>query len=257
MMKTNKITKYLFKRQIVILGEMYLVTFLAIYILPLLLSIITGSLRSYSFGNILKNSPITGFFTFFMFIIATLSYENFKFLIQNGISRKTFFEAQITVYGLFILIGNTINLLYNYLIYTPMAHRSDFDLFMAVYAKFFNHGLTSVGAHFIFSALILVTMTLIGMTIGSFLSLFSRTWQRIILVATPIIGGVTLIYIFSALRTSSFKMTWVETFAEFIFGYHRSGIFNPFPMMGFMLIVNIALLVIIRYLFSKKQLKRE
>ncbi|MFT9201511.1 MAG: ABC transporter permease, partial [Lentilactobacillus hilgardii] len=113
-MKTSQITKYLFKRQIVILGEMYLVTFAAIYILPLLLSLITGTLHDYSFVRILKTSPITGFFSFFMFVIATLSYENFKFLIQNGISRKTFFEAQITVYGLFILIGNTVNLVYNY-----------------------------------------------------------------------------------------------------------------------------------------------
>ncbi|MFT8389510.1 MAG: ABC transporter permease, partial [Lentilactobacillus hilgardii] len=122
-MKTSQITKYLFKRQIVILGEMYLVTFAAIYILPLLLSLITGTLHDYSFVRILKTSPITGFFSFFMFVIATLSYENFKFLIQNGISRKTFFEAQITVYGLFILIGNTVNLVYNYLIYTPMTNR--------------------------------------------------------------------------------------------------------------------------------------
>ncbi|MCI1922697.1 MAG: ABC transporter permease [Lentilactobacillus buchneri] len=256
-MKTSQITKYLFKRQIVILGEMYLVTFAAIYILPLLLSLITGTLHDYSFVRILKTSPITGFFSFFMFVIATLSYENFKFLIQNGISRKTFFEAQITVYGLFILIGNTVNLVYNYLIYTPMTNRDTFNIFMTAYAKFFSNGIITVIFNFIFSALTLVIMTLIGMTIGSFLSLFSKTWQRILLVATPIIGGVTMIYIINALETSSLKMTWVEHFAEFILGYHRSGIYNPFPMMAFMLLISVIMLAIVRYLFSKKQLKRE
>jgi hypothetical protein len=76
-------------------------------------------------------------------------------------------------------------------------------------------------------------------------------------VATPIIGGVTMIYIINALETSSLKMTWVEHFAELILGYHRSGIYNPFPMMAFMLLISVIMLAIVRYLFSKKQLKRE
>ncbi|GAF35250.1 hypothetical protein [Lentilactobacillus farraginis] len=256
-MKTNKITKYLFKKQVVILGEMYLVTFAAIYILPLILSLITGTLHDYSFVDILRTSPITGFFGFFMFVIATLSYENFKFLIQNGISRKTFFEAQITVYGLFLLIGNSINLLYNYFVYIPMTHKTTFNIFMAAYAKFFHNGLVAVLFNFIFSALILAFVTLVGMTIGSFLSLFSKTWQRILLVATPVIGGVTLIYLVNALETSSLKMTWVADLGSFILGYDRSGIYNPFPMIITLLLICIGLLLIIRYLFSKKQLKQE
>lgn len=257
-MKTKQVTKYLFRRQIIILGEMYLVTFVTIYLLPFLLSLITGTLGSYSFTNILKNSPISGFFGFFMFVLAALSYENFKFLIQNGISRTTFFEAQISVYGIFVLIGNSVNLLYNYAIYVPMTHRMSFNLFMSGYRYFFSNGGVTVLMNFIFSALTLALFTLMGMTIGSFLSLFSKTMQRILLVAVPIVGGVTLMYVVGAISNAAFRYTWIENFTKFILGYtSQSGVYNPFPVMVTMFILSAVMLFIVKYLFSKKQLKRE
>ncbi len=256
-MKTRAITKYLFKKQIVLLGEMYLIAFAAIYILPLLLSLISGTLSQYSFLNILRTSPISGFFNFFMFVISMLSYENFKMLIQNGISRKTFFEAQITVYGIFILIGNTINLLYNYLVFLPMTHRSTFNVFMALYQKYFDNGFEVLIFNFIFSACTLITTTLVGMMIGSFLSLFSKAWQRILLIGVPIIGAVTLIYMANVVVQHHLAVTWVAVVVKFMIGEGDSQILNPFPPLIFMVIFSLIMLAITRYLFSKKQLKRE
>ncbi|GEP22542.1 MAG: ABC transporter permease [Lentilactobacillus diolivorans] len=255
-MKTNQVTKYLFKKQIVLLGELYLFAFAIIFLLPLLLSVISGTLSDYSFVGLLKGAHIAALFGIFMIAISTLSYENFKFLIQNGISRKTFFEAQLTVYGILILIGNTINLFYDYLIVVPLTHASTFNTFMSLYADFFDNPFVSVTFNFIFSALLLVFGALAGMTVGSFMTLFSKLTQRIILIATPVVGVVTMAYVANATNNAHYQMSWVVNFAKFIIGENGNDVLNPFPMMGFLLVLSAIMIVIIRYLFAKKQLKK-
>lgn len=257
-MKTNKVTQYLFRRQIIGLFEMYAFLFVAFLILPFIFSLISGSLSDYSLAEQMRGTWITAAFGVYMFAISTLSYENFKFLIQNGISRTTFFEAQVTVYGLLILIGNTFNLFYQYVVLMPLVHAHNTNIFMSSYVNYFHNPFVGFIFNFIFSGLLLVVGTLIGMVIGNFLTLFSKIVQRIILIVTPIIAYITLMHTASKLiLDASFQMTWVANFAKFILGYRATGAYDPFPMMISMLVVAAVLLVIVKYLFSKKQLKRE
>ncbi len=174
-MKTNKVTQYLFRRQIIGLFEMYAFLFVAFLILPFIFSLISGSLSDYSLAEQMRGTWITAAFGVYMFAISTLSYENFKFLIQNGISRTTFFEAQVTVYGLLILIGNTFNLFYQYVVLMPLVHAHNTNIFMSSYVNYFHNPFVGFIFNFIFSGLLLVVGTLIGMVIGNFLTLFSRS----------------------------------------------------------------------------------
>ncbi|MGF2385931.1 ABC transporter permease [Lentilactobacillus otakiensis] len=257
-MKTNKVTKFLFRRQIIGLAEMYLFLFAAFLILPFLFSAISGSLDDYSLSRQMQGSWVTAAFGVYMFAISTLSYENFKFLIQNGISRPTFFNAQIVVNGLLILIGNTFNLVYQYLVLMPLVHARNTNIFMSSYSGYIHNSILDFIANFIFSGLLLVVGALFGMVIGNFLTLFSKFVQRIILIATPVIGYITLMYTASrVILDHNFQMTWVANFAKFILGYRATGSYDPFPMIVAMVVIAVVMLLITRYLFSKKQLKRE
>lgn len=89
-MKTNKVTKFLFRKQIIGLGEMYVLLFAAFLVLPFIFSLISGSLSDYSLADQMRGTWVTAAFGIYMFAISTVSYENFKFLIQNGVSRPTF-----------------------------------------------------------------------------------------------------------------------------------------------------------------------
>lgn len=257
-MKTNKVTKFLFRRQIIGLAEMYLFLFAAFLVLPFLFSAISGSLNDYSLTNQMQGSWVTAAFGLYMFVISTLSYENFKFLIQNGISRETFFNAQVIVNGLLILIGNTFNLVYQYAVLMPLGHARDTNIYMSSYAGYFNNPIVAFLFNFIFSGLLLIVGALSGMVIGNFLTLFSKFVQRIILISTPVIGYITVMYTASrVILDRDFQMTWVANFAKFVLGYRATGAYDPFPMIVSMLIVSVILFLITRYLFSKKQLKRE
>lgn len=90
-MKTKQVIKYLFKKQLPLIGVVYLTLIALIIILPFLLSVISGTLSSFSIVDQLRGGSVSAVFGFYIFVISTLSYENFKFLIQNGVSRSTFF----------------------------------------------------------------------------------------------------------------------------------------------------------------------
>ncbi|WP_243674150.1 hypothetical protein [Lentilactobacillus kisonensis] len=90
-MKTRQVTKYLFKKQLPQIGVVYLTLIALIIILPFLLAAVSGTLSSFSIIDQLRGGSVSAVFGLYIFVVSTLSYENFKFLIQNGISRKTFF----------------------------------------------------------------------------------------------------------------------------------------------------------------------
>lgn len=257
-MKTNKVTKFLFRKQIIGLGEMYVLLFAAFLVLPFIFSLISGSLSDYSLADQMRGTWVTAAFGIYMFAISTVSYENFKFLIQNGVSRPTFFNSQIIVNGLLILIGNTFNLAYQYLVLMPLVHAKNTNIFMSSYVGYFHNPFVGFIFNYLFSGLLMMVGALSGMVIGNFLTLFSKFIQRIILIVTPIVGYITVAYTASrVILDDRFQMTWVANFAKFILGYRSTGAYDPFPMIVTMVIMSVVMLLIVRYLFSKKQLKRE
>lgn len=256
-MKTKQVIKYLFKKQLPLIGVVYLTLIALIIILPFLLSVISGTLSSFSIVDQLRGGSVSAVFGFYIFVISTLSYENFKFLIQNGVSRSTFFEAQLSVNGLLILIGNTFNLLYGYLFLSPITDNAPFNLFTRVYDTYFSNPLVNGVLNFVMSALMLAVGSLLGMVIGNFLTLFSKVAQRLILIIAPITGGVVLLFIFKAMIDYRFRMSWVVNFAKLVLGYQSSGAYNPFALIISLIIFGAILVVVTRFLFTRKQLKRD
>lgn len=99
--------------------------------------------------------------------------------------------------------------------------------------------------------------SLLGMVIGSFLTLFSKVAQRLILIIAPITGGVVLLFIFKAMIDYRFRMSWVVNFAKLVLGYQSSGAYNPFALIISLIIFGAILIVVTRFLFARKQLKRD
>ncbi|EHO48267.1 hypothetical protein [Lentilactobacillus kisonensis] len=256
-MKTRQVTKYLFKKQLPQIGVVYLTLIALIIILPFLLAAVSGTLSSFSIIDQLRGGSVSAVFGLYIFVVSTLSYENFKFLIQNGISRKTFFEAQLTVNGLLILIGNTFNLLYGYLFLSPITNNASFNLFTRVYDSYFSNPILNGVLNFVMSGLLLVVGALLGMVIGNFLTLFSKVIQRLILIIGPISGGIVLLFIASAMIDHRFQMSWVVNFAKLVLGYQGATSYNPFALIISLLIFGVILAGITRFLFGRKQLKRD
>ncbi|GHP14358.1 ABC transporter permease [Lentilactobacillus fungorum] len=256
-MKTSQVTKYLFKKQLPLIGVVYLTLIVLIVVLPFILALVSGTLSSFSVVDQLRSGSVSAVFGLYIFVISTLSYENFKFLIQNGISRKTFFEAQLTVNGLLVLIGNTFNLLYGYLFLSPITNHASFNLYTGAYAQYFTNPIINVALNFVMSGLLLAVGSLLGMVIGNFLTLFSKVVQRLILIIGPIAAGVVILFIAKAMIDYRFRMSWVVNFAKLILGYQASGGYNPFPLMITLLLFGCVLALIVRVLFARKQLKRD
>nr|WP_244048501.1 hypothetical protein [Lactiplantibacillus plantarum] len=93
--KVRNTTRYLLTEQLKMTGWSVLALFVVFGILPLLFAVITGNIRQYSpLGNFASLS-LGPLFFMLIFIVGSLTYDNFKLLIQNGISRQTYFQARV------------------------------------------------------------------------------------------------------------------------------------------------------------------
>ncbi|WP_283680194.1 ABC transporter permease [Lentilactobacillus sp. Marseille-Q4993] len=255
-MKIQQTSKLLFKRQISLVGWMYLWAIGILIILPFVLSLLTGTLNNFNWRGNLQADGVVAIFSFFIFAISALTYENFKLLIQNGISRRTFFISQLYVLIAIAAIGAVANVLYGYLT-MPLTGVEKFDTYLNAYGGFFTNDIVSFIANLIFTWLTTSAIAMTGMAVGSFLSLFSKRLQRLILIAGPIVAFVTLMFVARSIASYSLSVSWVADFVKFIIGYAKTGPFNPFPFMGANLIWAVAMASLSKYFFSKKQLKRE
>ncbi|WP_054669022.1 hypothetical protein [Lentilactobacillus senioris] len=104
-MKNKVVSKYLFQKHIKLLAVAYLYALIILVVMPIFFAIISGTFGTFSISNTIENSNVGFITTLILGGMALLSYEDYKFLIQNGISRNTYFKNQISSYGAIILIG--------------------------------------------------------------------------------------------------------------------------------------------------------
>lgn len=259
-MKIGPTTNYLLQKQLKIFGLAYIYSFAFLIVLPFLLYLLSGDISAYSFSNALVDTPISGIFYIYMIVISLLSYENFKFLIQNGISRKTFFISQLKVYLIIGLIGNIINQIYNYLIVYPlnMDTFKSLSLFQSIYENTFSNPFLNGVLGFVFGYLMIMSYSLTSMAIGSFLSLFSRKMQRAIIIMIPIAGVITLVFLVKLVIDHQFIDTWMADFAKWLLGYANDDLTTakPYHLMVWCFGWDLIMLYLSKVFYSKKQIKK-
>ncbi|MFC6182334.1 ABC transporter permease [Lactiplantibacillus daowaiensis] len=258
--KLRAVTRYLIKEQFQLLGWTYLCLFAAFVILPFLMALFTGNLKGFSFISTVSDLGLGVVFGFFIFMTMSLTYEHFKLLIQNGISRKTFWQARILTLLVMSVAGEFIAALYNYGVTAPVHHHSASQFLDAstysLYAHYFGSNLAiNLGASFIFSCLFFIGLGTTGMALGSIFSLLTKFVRRIVIITIPILGFFFLVFVTStAAGNSHYNFEGLANFVKFLLGYQANGAagnFNPWPPMLTMVIGSI-IMAGIAYAFNRK-----
>jgi len=264
--KLKLTTRYLLREQLKILGYVYLMIVVSIVCFPLGSALITRQLTSQTILNTLQ---INLGFTFgcVIFIIMTFTYDNFKLLIQNGISRRTYWRARVLTVIALSFIGDLVATSYHFLVNTPLQHRtftSGFNhLFYAqLYGDFFGrHNLAgNFITNLIFMWLVFIMLGLSGMAIGSIFSLLTKSVRRIVFIAVPVLGFVFLAFLVNLIARFPSQVSFEGTakFLGFLAGYtgqSTGGTLNPLMPMVTMLVISAMMGAIATYFNHKLKLK--
>ncbi|RRK09431.1 ABC transporter permease [Lactiplantibacillus garii] len=263
--KLRATTRYLLIDQLKMLGAAALTIIGLFMVLPFLFALVSGNLGNFSFSNTFGNFSWGFLLGMFLFIANSLTYDSFKLLIQNGISRKTFWSAKVLVVLMIAFAGELVSALYYYGISAPLRglsmHAALMNMPYSLYANFFGSNvLVNVFASLIFNAIFLTGVGLTGMAVGSILALFSKWTQRIVIVVTPILGLFLLGFLISTTNTgdgySSYDFTGFVNFLKFLVGYPQhgpatTGYFNP-AMPTITMLIGCAIVGAIAYFFNQK-----
>lgn len=252
-MKIKRVYQYLLRKNLIALGEMYGASIIIFVGLPIIFGLLIGNFDSLRINLGLSLNIIAQFFLFFY---AMFSYEEFKFLIQNGISRRTYFYANITSYATLVTIVSFINFVYLH-IFQPQTR----DFYTMNYEGYFNNPAVNLLLEFIIAVLSTLVIGLIGMLVGSFLSIFSKKVQGFIIVTFPILGLFVLLKLVQILWNYQVVMqyvdNWIVSALKLFLGYSNVlQMYNPLILISSLIITSGLLGLIIRSLFDKKQLKR-
>lgn len=264
-MKVIPTSKYLFKRQLNILGIVFLYVIGFLVVLPFVFSLLTGNIGDFSLKDILTGSPVGTVLNFYIIAIAALSYENYKFLIQNGISRSTFYKSQLQVLLLLSLICTLISQAYTYIVYGFLnAKSAELSVMQDTYGHTISNPFVKYVIFFVFSYLIIVSFAMSSMAVGGFLSLFSRRIQVILIIGLPIAGIVLLISLVNFINQYGFTNS-IGKFIVWIFGFDYNEMRNegvptkgsPYRLMIAMAIWDIVMAYLAKIFYNRKQIKKD
>lgn len=260
--KLKTTTRYLLLEQLRYLGFIGIFFLVSTLGSQLISAIVAGK---FSWQTFLSSFTVNIGFLFGLFILVfmMLTYDNFKLLIQNGISRKTYWRARVLSIISLSLIGDLIAAAYYYLVTTPIEHRSlttgfSHQAYAQLYGSFFgNHNLAgNLIGNLFFMWAVFIMLGLSGMAIGSIFSLFTKTVRRLVLITIPILGGFFLVFLINVFTRFPININ-LEGFAKFLgflAGYtnqSKAGALNPITPMLTMLVLAL-LMAAIAYYFNRK-----
>lgn len=248
-MKTKMIFKNKFGYYLKGLGYTYILTFLFIFLLPIVFALLfTGSLDGISIHNLLKNNLLPFISILFLVISSYRVYGPFKFYIQNGISRRTVWKATIWVTALLSLLMSVINYCYYYAVILPNVGNVDNTFYNQLFGQFLGfHSFWNIPAQILYEWLLLWSFAVLGMFFGSLSALLKKRTRRMLWIAIPI-GLVVLVRFLMQFHTGM-NLDWTMNFIKFVVGYTETtneGEWNPFHPVGFIAIM-IILGTIINY----------
>lgn len=151
-----------------------------------ILNLILGHIGWSSFGSDLRGifsswSFVLSFVPFFYFLITP--YSNFKWTIQNGISRKTLWRSQMISAVVITLIQELAIIIFNFLANGSLSE------------KIIYNNSISIWWGLLFELLLLFETTMTAMAIGYFFSLLNRKWKVIVAIGGPILAMFVIYYL--------------------------------------------------------------
>lgn len=265
--KVRALTRYYLLDQLKYLGWVYALLIATFALLPALFALISGSFTAATLPNNLSDLGVGVIFWFFIFITMSLTYENFKLCIQNGISRRTYFKARVITLLLLSLIGVLIATIYYFGVTANFQHHSALKALLVLpygglYGQFFGSNVfINIVGYVIFTWIFMVGTGLTGMAIGGALSLLTTGIRRLVIVVVPILGFFALILMANISSSRTYmnnEDTSIEKLFKFLIGYNANGTagsFNPTVPVITMIIGCLVMGAIAYYVNQKLKVK--
>ncbi|KRM88483.1 hypothetical protein [Liquorilactobacillus vini] len=184
---------YLFRNTLRQMGYVFAWALFGILLIPLLIEALTTN-QSINFAGELRNFSLGPVLLIILAIISMRNYDDFQFMIQNGVSRKIFWQSKMVVLSIAALITQLFGYLYRCLISNFLGSDGwqQASLYMTAYGKFAGSAIINQILAIIFSLLFAIALVLGMDLIGSIFSLFPKKQKYLIGVALLTIGVVGL-----------------------------------------------------------------
>ncbi|GLB47511.1 hypothetical protein WR164_14900 [Philodulcilactobacillus myokoensis] len=192
-MKISIITRLFLRKDLKAAGYFYIFFIMGSIFLSIIIDLIFNRLDSIINLNFGILNLIDYASWIFILIYSLITYRNFKFLIQNGISRTTFWEARISSVFIISVVYTFIDLLIDEILkFNPTLVSQNF---ITIYNHdYFN---SSIIWFIIISLLNIMGMSLIGIVWGSFRSLFSKKIKLLLRIVIPFLILFSIIFMIS------------------------------------------------------------
>lgn len=199
------------------------------------------------------------FIGFFATIVALTPYADFKLLIQNGVSRRTFWISRTITLVVINLFGQVLGMIFNFFkIGTPATDSVTWDF----YGHFFHSASLNWVVWVVLVFLGSTMMILLASVVGSCFSLLTKRVRRYVFLALAAA-------FFLSIRVIAMVATgdgivhfaiWFRNFIYFLLGGTPNtigGHFNPTVPFISMLLVSLAALVAGYYVTQQFKIKNE
>lgn len=220
-MRLKQVYNYRLQRDVQIIGWIYFGMIAGIVVLPLLIKLSLHdhqvfSLAPYLANNSFKNGMLFGFFG-----MAALVYSDFATLIQNGISRRTYWWGKLASLTSLAVGVSIINVVYRLLVAQPLGFMTYQQQALKDFGPHASQGIVSVMWYWGSDLTDLIAMIGFGMLFGSILGLFSRKGKIILFSAAPFVGMGLVWFIFSSAggTNQSFVGTWMASLLRLALGF--------------------------------------
>ncbi|KRL00472.1 hypothetical protein [Liquorilactobacillus capillatus] len=226
--KEKSVVFYLFKRVFRQLLFVFMWFLIGGVIFPMTLSLITGS--NYNLLQAIRSLELGPTFYLVIGCLALLSYDDFKLLIQNGVSRYTYWKAKVITFIGISVLSQTIAIIYFFLMRLILNGNrwEDYSLFMQVYGGFFKNTTIAYLVSFIFAILSAGVFSLSCILVGSIFSLFTKRQRRLIILALITLFIVGIATISNTYQHIAFNAEpWFVNTLNFLVGYDKGGTLNP------------------------------
>lgn len=192
-----------------------------------------------------------------LFYFGFLTYERFAFLIQNGISRRTGWFAKVISLLIIALIGNVYSFATGVFALASSGSSYSATPYLELYGHFFRSLILDLISMFVFNYIMLVMLAMFGIIAGAIFALLTRKYQKVTIIAIPILGILLLAVLERVVISGSHVLTPLVEFLKFAMGYSNTlGYFNPIIPGTVMVILIVLSLIISRWLNTLLRTKR-
>ncbi|MFT9004311.1 MAG: ABC transporter permease [Liquorilactobacillus hordei] len=229
--KEISVTNYFFKNTVKKLGYILIWIVFASLFFPWLFSGFNFS--SLSVKNVLTDTNLGPTLSILISGIALFPYNDFKLLIQNGISRKTFWKARVLSFLAVSILGQLIGIIFALL--NPYMQHSwqESSMYMQVYGKYFGSTAMNSFMGLCFILLSTSVVTIGAIMVGSIFSLFTKKAKVYIFIGLCAMIVVLINWVSAAVQNDYMLhvIQGTNSFIHFIIGYSgassHAGAWNP------------------------------